>query len=43
MKRAELTEGTVHADKSVKAYCVAKNGMGMVTEYITLAIPQLGC
>ncbi len=40
LKRAELIGGAARADKAVKAYCVAKNGMGMVTEYITFNRPK---
>lgn len=40
LKRAELIEGALHAGKGVKAYCVAKNGMGMVTEYVTFNRPK---
>jgi ribosome-associated toxin RatA of RatAB toxin-antitoxin module len=35
LKKADLIEGATKADKGVKAYCVAKNGLGMETEYIT--------
>lgn len=31
LKKADLIEGATKAGKGVKAYCVAKNGMGMVT------------
>lgn len=40
LKKAELIEGATKADKGVKAYCVAKNGLGMVTEYITFNRPK---
>ena len=40
LKKAHLIEGAVKADKGVKAYCVAKNGLGMVTEYITYNRPK---
>lgn len=39
LKRADLMDGATSADKGVKAYCVAKNGMGMVTEYVTFNRP----
>lgn len=39
--RAELIEGATQAAKGVKAYCVAKNGMGMVTEYVSFRKPQV--
>jgi ribosome-associated toxin RatA of RatAB toxin-antitoxin module len=41
LKRAELIEGATTADKGVKAYCVAKNGLGMVTEYVTYNRPKV--
>ena len=41
LKRAELIEGATAADKGVKAYCVAKNGVGMVTEYVTYNRPKV--
>lgn len=41
LKRAELIEGATGANKGVKAYCVAKNGLGMVTEYITFNRPRV--
>ena len=41
LTRAELTEGAQAAAKGVKAYCVAKNGLGMVTEYITFNRPKV--
>src|SRR4030095_9896272 len=40
LKRAELIEGAGTADKGVKAYCVAKNGLGMVTEYVSFNRPK---
>ena len=40
LKRAELTEGATKADKGVQAYCVAKNGLGMVTEYVSFNRPR---
>ena len=40
LKRADLMEGATKADKGVRAYCVAKNGLGMVTEYITYNRPK---
>jgi ribosome-associated toxin RatA of RatAB toxin-antitoxin module len=36
-----LTDGAAAADKGVKAYCVAKNGIGMVTEYVTFNRPKV--
>jgi ribosome-associated toxin RatA of RatAB toxin-antitoxin module len=41
LKKADLIEGATKADKGVKAYCVAKNGMGMVTEYVTYNRPKV--
>jgi Polyketide cyclase / dehydrase and lipid transport. len=41
LKRAELMDGAVKADKTVKAYCVARNGFGMITEYITFNRPTV--
>jgi ribosome-associated toxin RatA of RatAB toxin-antitoxin module len=41
LKRAELVEGAAKAGRGVKAYCVAKNGMGMLTEYITYNPPKV--
>jgi ribosome-associated toxin RatA of RatAB toxin-antitoxin module len=40
LKRAELIDGATQADKGVKAYCVAKNGLGMVTEYVSFNPPK---
>ena len=39
--RAELIEGATNANKGVKAYCVAKNGIGMVTEYVSFNRPRV--
>jgi len=41
LKRADLLEGATEAGKGVKAYCVAHNGLGMVTEYITFNRPEV--
>lgn len=41
LKSAELIEGATEAGKGVKAYCVAKNGLGMVTEYVTYNRPKV--
>jgi ribosome-associated toxin RatA of RatAB toxin-antitoxin module len=41
LKKAELIEGATKADKGVKAYCVAQNGLGMETEYITFNRPKV--
>jgi ribosome-associated toxin RatA of RatAB toxin-antitoxin module len=40
LKKADLMEGATTADKGVKAYCVAKNGLGMVTEYVSFNRPR---
>lgn len=40
LKKADLIDGAGAAGKGVKAYCVAKNGLGMVTEYITFSPPK---
>ncbi|MFN8417168.1 MAG: SRPBCC family protein [Cytophagaceae bacterium] len=41
LKKAELIEGALTADKGVKAYCVSKNGLGMETEYVTFHRPKV--
>jgi ribosome-associated toxin RatA of RatAB toxin-antitoxin module len=41
LKRAELVDGATKADKGVKAYCVAHNGLGMETEYVTFNRPKV--
>ncbi|MDQ3394091.1 MAG: SRPBCC family protein [Bacteroidota bacterium] len=41
LKKADLMEGATSANKGVKAYCVAKNGLGMVTEYVTYNRPKV--
>jgi ribosome-associated toxin RatA of RatAB toxin-antitoxin module len=41
LKKADLIEGALTPDKGVKAYCVAKNGLGMVTEYVTYNRPKV--
>ncbi|PZR23043.1 MAG: SRPBCC family protein [Citrobacter freundii] len=40
LKKADLIDGAAEAGKGVKAYCVAKNGLGMVTEYVTFNPPK---
>ena len=40
LKKADLIEGATTAGKGVKAYCVAKNGLGMVTEYVSFNRPK---
>lgn len=39
LKQADLV-GVDYAAKGVKAYCVAKNGLGMETEYLTFQRPR---
>lgn len=41
LKKADLIDGAIIPDKGVRAYCVAKNGMGMVTEYVTYNRPKV--
>ncbi len=41
LKKADLIEGAIEAGKGVKAFCVAKNGIGMETEYITFNRPNV--
>jgi ribosome-associated toxin RatA of RatAB toxin-antitoxin module len=41
LKKADLMDGAVAAGKGVKALCVAKNGLGMVTEYVTFNRPKV--
>ena len=41
LRKAELINGATHADKGVRAYCVAKNGLGMETEYVTFNRPKV--
>jgi ribosome-associated toxin RatA of RatAB toxin-antitoxin module len=40
LKKADLIDGAANAGKGVKAYCVTKNGLGMVTEYVTYNRPK---
>lgn len=40
LKKAELIEGATKAGKGIKAYCVAKNGLGMITEYVSFNPPR---
>ncbi len=40
LKKADLIEGASKADKGIKAYCVAKNGLGMETEYVSFNRPK---
>lgn len=41
LKTANLLNGALIPEKGVKAYCVAKNGLSMVTEYVTYNRPQV--
>lgn len=41
LKKAVLIDVATNADKGVKAYCVAKNGLAMVTEYVTYNRPKV--
>ena len=41
LKKADLINGATTAQKGVKAYCVAKNGIGMVTKYVTYNRPKV--
>jgi hypothetical protein len=41
LKKAELINGATKADKGEKAYCVAKNGLGMETEYVSFHRPKV--
>ncbi len=41
LKTADLLDGATTANKGVKAYCVAKNGLSMVTEYVTYNRPKV--
>ncbi|WP_207625831.1 SRPBCC family protein [Niastella populi] len=40
LKKAALIEGATEACKGIKAYCVAKDGLGMVTEYVSFNRPK---
>lgn len=41
LKKADLIDGATVADKAVKAYCVAKNGLGITTEYVSFNRPKV--
>lgn len=41
LKKADLMDGASTAAKGVKAHCVAQNGLGMVTEYVTFNPPKV--
>ncbi|MBD0258104.1 MAG: SRPBCC family protein [Cytophagales bacterium] len=40
LKRADLVDGATAAGKGVKSYCVAKNGIGMETVYVSFNRPR---
>ena len=40
LRKAILIEGATSASKGVKAYCEAKNGFGMITEYVSFNRPK---
>src|ERR1700677_626446 len=40
LKSAELLNGARTADVGVRAYCVAHNGLGMETEYVSFNPPR---
>lgn len=40
LKKADLLDGATRADVGVQAYCVAKNGLGMITEYDSFNRPK---
>lgn len=41
LKKADLIEGATKAGKGVKSYCVAKNGIGIESQYITFNRPKV--
>lgn len=41
LKRAELVGGATEAGVGVRAWCVAQNGLGMETEYVTYNRPHV--
>lgn len=41
LKKAVLIDGASNAKKGAKAYCVAKNGLGMETEYVSFNRPKV--
>lgn len=40
LRKADLIEGATKAGKGVSSYCEAKNGIGMVTEYVSFNRPK---
>ncbi|WP_018344978.1 type II toxin-antitoxin system RatA family toxin [Cytophaga aurantiaca] len=41
LKKADLIDGATEAGLTVKAYCVAHNGIGMETEYVSFNRPKV--
>ncbi len=41
LKKAHLLNGATTAGKGIKTYCVAKNGIGIETEYVTFKRPKV--
>lgn len=41
LRKADLVGGATQAALGVKAYCVAKNGLGMETEYVSFNRPKV--
>lgn len=41
LRKADLMNGVTKAEKGVQAYCVARNGLSMVTEYLTFNRPEV--
>ena len=41
LMEAKLIGGATKADKGVRAYCVAKMGLGMETEYVSFSRPKV--
>ena len=41
LKKADLMDGAAEANREVKAHCVATNGIGMITEYVTFDRPKV--
>ena len=41
LKQAELINGALKADVGIKAHCIANNGLGMETEYVTFNRPKV--
>ncbi len=41
LKQADLIDGATEAGKGVKTYCVAQNGVGIESEYVTFNRPKV--